>query len=135
MGAVQQAYRAQRLIKVHNNHEQEYDRFDKVNEKIRRESLKVMRLSSLGAPATPVITMCGVAIISAVALFEAQKGLITMGDFVTFLSAMLMMSPPLRHLAELNATMVGVKVAAESIFESIDQNGTRTIPTFTNLNA
>ena len=123
MGAVQQAYRAQRLIKVHNNHEQEYDRFDKVNEKIRRESLKVMRLSSLGAPATQVITMCGVAIIIAVALFEAQKGLITMGDFVTFLSAMLMMSPPLRHLAELNATMVGVKVAAESIFESIDQNG------------
>ena len=82
-----------------------------------------MRLSSLGAPATQVITMCGVAIIIAVALLEAQKGLITMGDFVTFLSAMLMMSPPLRHLAELNATMVGVKVAAESIFESIDQNG------------
>jgi subfamily B ATP-binding cassette protein MsbA len=92
MGAVQQAYRAQRLIKLHNNHEQEYDRFDKVNEKIRRESLKVMRLSSLGAPATQVITMCGVAIIIAVALFEAQKGLITMGYFVTFLSAMLMMS-------------------------------------------
>ena len=121
MGAVQQAYRAQRLIKVHNNHEREYERFGQVNEKIRRESLKVMRLSSLGAPATQVITMCGVAIIIAVALIEAQKGIITMGDFVTFLAAMLMLSNPLRHLAELNATMVGINVAAESIFATIDE--------------
>ena len=64
--------------------------------------------------------MAGVAVVVAFALFEAQQGLLTVGEFITFLSAMLLLMPPLQHLAGLNATFTSVSVAAQSVFSLID---------------
>ncbi|MFQ8815750.1 MAG: hypothetical protein ACLR8J_06645 [Sutterella wadsworthensis] len=44
-----------------------------------------------------------------------------MGDFVTFLAALLLLMPPLRNLAGVNSGFVMMAVAAESIFATLDE--------------
>ena len=129
---VQETYEAQRVVKVYNNYAREISRFEDVNNSIKKISLQMMKMSTMGSPITQLITMVGVAVVVAVALFEAQHGLLTMGEFITFLSAMLLMMQPLKQLTNLNATFVGIAVAARSIFETMDEaqendNGSKTL--------
>ena len=78
-------------------------------------------MQGLGTPVTQIVTMSGVAVVVAYALFEAQAGRLTIGEFITFLSAMLLLMPPLQHLAGLNATFASISVAAQSIFDTMDE--------------
>lgn len=118
---VKESYEAERLIKLQNGFAFESERFRKVNDAIRDLALRMTKVGSLGEPATQVIAMVGVAAVLAIALFQTQQGLLTLGEFVTFLAAMLLLTPPLRRLASLNTSLVGMTVAAESIFATLDE--------------
>lgn len=118
---VKETYEAERLVKISLTHDYEARRFRKVNDGIRDLALRMAKAGSLGEPATQAIAMTGVALVLAIALWQTQAGLFTLGEFVTFLVAMLLLTPPLRRLASLNTTDVGMTVAAESIFSTLDE--------------
>ena len=119
LSRVQESYKAERLVKISDTYDFEMDRFRPINQKIRRTELKRQIMQGLGTPVTQVITMSGVAVVVAYALFEAQAGRLTIGEFITFLSAMMLLMPPLQHLAGLNATFASISVAAKSIFDTM----------------
>lgn len=121
LSRVQESYKAERLVKISDTYNFEMDRFRPINQKIRRTELKRQIMQGLGTPVTQVITMSGVAVVVAYALFEAQAGRLTIGEFITFLSAMMLLMPPLQHLAGLNATFASISVAAKSIFDTMDE--------------
>ncbi len=121
LSRVQESYKAERLVKISDTYDFEMDRFRLINQKIRRTELKRQIMQGLGTPVTQVITMSGVAVVVAYALFEAQAGRLTIGEFITFLSAMMLLMPPLQHLAGLNATFASISVAAKSIFDTMDE--------------
>lgn len=121
LSRVQESYKAERLVKISDTYNFEMDRFRPVNQKIRQTELKRQIMQGLGTPVTQVITMSGVAVVVAYALFEAQAGRLTIGEFITFLSAMMLLMPPLQHLAGLNATFASISVAAKSIFDTMDE--------------
>lgn len=121
LSRVQESYKAERLVKISDTYDFEMDRFRPINQKIRRTELKRQVMQGLGTPVTQVITMSGVAVVVAYALFEAQAGRLTIGEFITFLSAMMLLMPPLQHLAGLNATFASISVAAKSIFDTMDE--------------
>ena len=121
LSRVQESYKAERLVKISDTYDFEMDRFRPLNQKIRRTELKRQIMQGLGTPVTQVITMSGVAVVVAYALFEAQAGRLTIGEFITFLSAMMLLMPPLQHLAGLNATFASISVAAKSIFDTMDE--------------
>ena len=118
---MQESYKAERLVKISDTYDFEMDRFRPINQKIRQTELKRQVMQGLGTPVTQVITMSGVAVVVAYALFEAQAGRLTIGEFITFLSAMMLLMPPLQHLAGLNATFASISVAAKSIFDTMDE--------------
>lgn len=129
---VQETYEAEKLVKISNTYDFEDRRFDDVSGKIEKLTLKTIKMSSISTPATQFLTMIAIAFVVAVALLEAQQGLLTIGEFVTFLSAMLLMKAPIQHLAGLNATFANISVAAKSIFDILDvlperDEGTKTI--------
>lgn len=126
---VQETYEAQRVVKIYNNYSREIARFEDINNLIKKVCLQMMKVSSMGSPITQLITMVGVGIVVAVALFEAQHGLLTMGEFITFLSAMLLMMQPLKQLTNLNATFVAMAMAAQSIFKTMDESPEKDIGT------
>ena len=121
LSRVQESYKAERLVKISDTYDFEMDRFRPINQKIRRTELKRQVMQGLGTPVTQVITMSGVAVVVAYALFAAQAGRLTIGEFITFLSAMMLLMSPLQHLAGLNATFASISVAAKSIFDTMDE--------------
>lgn len=118
---VKESYEAQDVIKISNSYDEELKRFAGVNEVVKNLALRMTKYSAVGTPATQLIGMLGVAVVLTVALIEAQHGLLTLGEFVTFLAAMLLILQPLRRLTGLNATFVGMAVAAGSIFATLDE--------------
>ncbi len=118
---VKESYEAQDVIKISNAYEQEMQRFAGINNFVKDLVLRMTKYSAVGTPATQLIGMLGVAVVLTVALIEAQHGLLTLGEFVTFLTAMLLILQPLRRLTGLNATFVGMAVAAGSIFSTLDE--------------
>lgn len=136
LSRLRESYEAHPVVKITNAYDVEMQRFAAVNQEVKRLALRATKIGAVGTPATQLIGMAGVAVVLAVAMAEVQHGLMTMGDFVTFLTAMLLMMPPLRRISGLNATIVTMTVAAQSIFATLDEveeadTGTTTL---TNVN-
>ena len=121
LSRVQESYEAHTVVKITNAYDIEMNRFAGINDEVRKLVLRMTKIGSVGTPATQLIGMLGVAVVLAVALVQVQHGLMTMGDFVTFLTAMLLILPPLRRITSLNATVVMMTVAAQSIFATLDE--------------
>lgn len=120
IGTLQESYEGQRVVKIYNGYEYETKRFFKVNNTLRDLSLRTQRVKAAATPLTQLITMSAVSVVVVVALLQAQSGSLTMGEFTTFLSAMLLLMPPIRHLSTLNGSTAAMTAAAESLFQTID---------------
>ena len=89
IGTIQETYNGERVVKIYNGYEYERQRFRSVNELLKDLTLKTQQIKAAGTPLTQLVSMCGVSIVVVFALLQAQAGLLTMGEFTTFLSAML----------------------------------------------
>lgn len=118
---VQEGYRGQRMVKIYDAYEYEQKRFMTANGLMRKLALRMQRVSGAGTPMTHFVSMSAVSIVVVVALLQAQHGMLTLGEFITFLSALLLLLTPIRHLSSLNGATARVRVAAESIFEMLDE--------------
>lgn len=120
MTDAQEGYHAQRLIKLYNNYDGANRKFKELNNIIKKLALKMIAIGSLGVPITQVIAMLAVAGVMTVALIQAQAGQITFGGFITFLTAMLLLIPPIRNIAQMNTVLVAMSIATGSIFGMVD---------------
>lgn len=118
---IKESYDARQIIKVSNTFESEIQRFKTVNDEVKSLALNMTKVSSAATPATQFIGVCGVAVVLVVAMIESQRGLLTLGEFITFLTAMMLILPPLRRLTGINSALVGISVAADSIFATLDE--------------
>lgn len=130
--AIQEAYEGQRVVKVYDAYEYEKSRFGGINEKLARLSVRMRAVKTAGTPLTQLVTMMGVSVVVVFALLQAQRGMLSMGEFTTYLSAMLLLMQPIRHLSSLNGTVATMSAASESVFKMIDEapevdTGTKTI--------
>lgn len=120
IGTLQESYEGQRVVKIYNGYDYETKRFFEVNNTLRNLLLRTQRVKAAATPLTQLITMSAVSVVVVVALLQAQSGSLTMGEFTTFLSAMLLLMPPIRHLSTLNGSTAAMTAAAESLFQTID---------------
>ena len=130
--AVQEGHEASRVIKVYGGQQQEHEHFERINGKLRRFALKMQVAWSAATPVTQVIASIGLAFVFGVALWQARAQQLSAGNFVTFLTAALMLLGPLRHLAGLNGPLARMLAGGESVFALIDslseqETGTREI--------
>ena len=121
LGTIQESYQGERVVKIYDGYDYERDRFRAVNEKLKDLTLRTQRVEAAGTPLTQLIAMSGVSVVVVYALAQAQSGALTIGEFTTFLSAMLLLMPPIRHLSSLNGTTAAMTAAAESLFKVIDE--------------
>ena len=118
---VQEGYKGQRMVKIYDAYNYEQQRFMGANELMRKLSVRMKAVSGAGTPMTHFVSMCAVSIVVVVALLQSQHGMLTLGEFITFLSALLLLLTPIRHLSSVNGATSRVRVAAESIFEMLDE--------------
>ena len=119
--SVEEAVTANRVIKVFDGQLQESSRFACVNGRFRSQAMKIAIAAALQSPVNQFIAALGVAVILSIALAQARSGLNTVGDFISFLTAMLMMFSPLKSLANINAQIQRGLAAAENVFALLDE--------------
>ena len=117
---VGESFGAQKLIKISGAYAHEEARFAGINARIRAYALKAIKMQGAGTPVTHLLTMVAVAFVVAAALYESQQGRLTFGEFITFLSALLLLRQPIQSLAGLNATFASTAAAAKSVFDLLD---------------
>jgi subfamily B ATP-binding cassette protein MsbA len=130
--AVQEAHDGSRVIKIYAGQVQERERFGDINNKLRRYAMKMQVGWSGATPVTQFIAAIGMAVVFSIALWQARTQALSAGEFVTFITAALMLLAPLRHLAALNGPIARMLAAGESVFGMIDtpseeETGTSTI--------
>lgn len=110
MRTVDDNARAWKVVRTFDAAEFELNRFDQQASYQRRMLMKQISASSLITPLTQVIAAIGVSIILTLALHQAAQGGATVGEFVSFITALLMTISPLRHLTDvvqpINSAMI-----------------------------
>ncbi|MGX9733437.1 lipid A export permease/ATP-binding protein MsbA [Janthinobacterium aestuarii] len=123
---IEETTRAQQVIKIFGGQTYEKARFEERAEQLRRYSMRMTTTFSATVPITQVITAAAVALVIVMALFQSEQGQITVGGFVSFITAMLMLLTPLKQLAEVNGPLQRGMAAAEEVFQLIDKTPERT---------
>lgn len=112
---------ANRIVKIFGGYEYERDRLAEVDERNRRQNLKLIRSRSLGVGVTQLVFGIGIAVIIYIAGRESVEGNLTPGNFMAFFGAMMLMLQPLRRITNVNATLQRGIAAGDSLFRIIDE--------------
>ena len=119
---IEEAISCNRIIKIFGGQAIESVAFSRSNSVIRRQAMRLAIAQALQTPLSQFVAATGVAIILTIALIQARAGTATTGDFVSFITAMLMMFSPLRHLADVNSHLQRGLASAEGVFELLDED-------------
>ena len=122
-----------KVVKVFGGQAYESLRFERANERLRGLGMRQTVAAGLTTPVTHVLAAMALAIILYLAIEDSLAGRITVGEFASFFTAMLMLLAPLKHLTEINAPLQRGLAAAESVFGLIDapveeDTGTQLLP-------
>ena len=109
------------LIKIYQKEEDELKKISMViDEKFR--ALKKVEQTRLGsAPIMEIISATAIAIVVFFAGYRSMQGAISLGEFVSFLAALMLAYQPVRSLAGINIGIQEGLTAARRIYEIIDQ--------------
>ena len=133
VGTVDDNARAWKVVRTFDAAEFELKRFDEQAVHHRRMTMKQVAASSLVTPTTQVVAAIGISIILTLALWQAAHGSQTVGEFVSFITALLMAVSPLRHLTDvyqpINNALITLRGALELMNTPPEPDeGTREMP-------
>lgn len=118
---LQEAIEGHKIIKIFGGQPYERRRFGEAIETQRSLNMRNTVASSAQGPIVQFFAALALAIIMAVALQQAASDQATVGSFVSFITAMLMVLAPLKRLTDINAPIQRGLAAAESVFSLIDE--------------
>lgn len=128
VGAIaEETVHANHEIKLFGHNERERQRFERFNERNRRQYMKFAATKFAAVPLIRLAISLALAVTITVATVEAVIETISVGQVASFAAAITMLNQPLRDLIKLNANLQKGLTAAQSIFEVID---TETEPDF-----
>ena len=118
---VEEASAGYKIVKVHGAEQYEMNRFLEKAERLRQFALKSAVAGGLNQPITQLIASMALSIVLVVALMQSATEGTTVGGFVAFVTAMMLVISPLKHLADINQPLQRGLTAAEMIFGLMDQ--------------
>ena len=118
---VDESIGAQRVIKVDGGQPMERERFAAVIGRLRTVSRRFASLAALGSPANQLIASIAVSVVLVVAMEQSRQQASSVGGFVSFVTALLMLLAPLRNLSNLGGPIQTTLSACESVFALIDE--------------
>ena len=91
---------AYRAVRLHHAQTSQTQRFDTLNQQLRRLAMKATIANSAMTPITQMLAAMALSAVICVALWQSSASGITVGGFVAFTTAMLMLIAPIKHLSE-----------------------------------
>ena len=117
---------AHRMVRLHGAQERQTQRFDRLSMALRRLALKSTVSTAAMTPLTQLLASAALSAVIAVALWQSSTSGVTVGNFVAFVTAMLMLITPIRHLAEIAAPITRGLAALERGLELIEHTPAQT---------
>jgi subfamily B ATP-binding cassette protein MsbA len=109
------------LIKIYQKEEDELKKISMIIDE-RFKAIRKVEQTRLGAgPIMEIISAIAIAIVVFFAGYRSMQGAITLGEFVSFLAALMLAYQPVRALAGINVGIQEGITAAKRIYEIIDQ--------------
>jgi subfamily B ATP-binding cassette protein MsbA len=118
-----EALEGHRMIKVFNAQSQEIGAFETVNERNRASYMKLITVKAVSNPVVQIIAALGLAVVMYVAIRQVLDKGTSIGEFTSFLTALLLVTAPLRRLVSIVGPVQQGVAAGESIFEVLDAQG------------
>jgi subfamily B ATP-binding cassette protein MsbA len=109
------------LIKIYQKEEDELKKISMIIDE-RFKAIRKVEQTRLGAgPIMEIISAIAIAIVVFFAGYRSMQGAITLGEFVSFLAALMLAYQPVKALAGINVGIQEGITAAKRIYEIIDQ--------------
>ena len=110
-----------RLIKVYNAEAHLAGQFDTANQSNWRSNMRLILTKGLANPIVQLVTAIGASFVISYAIASAVHGRMSTGELLGFLTALGMLTQPLRALIGVTGPMQQGIAGAQSIFEMIDE--------------
>ncbi len=110
-----------KVVKVHNGEQYEIDRFTSMSQRLRGYAMRMTVSGGLAQPLTQFLASIALAVVITIAVMQSSSDQTTVGGFVAFVTAMLLIISPLKHLMDVNQPLQRGMTACELIFGLIDE--------------
>lgn len=116
-----EASEGQRILKTFGGHEKELQHFEEVNKENKSHYMKKAAVSAMSVPVVELFIAFALAGLIYFMLRQAQNEGATVGTFVSYLTTMLLIMPPVRRLTKINEPVQTGIAAAKSVFGLMDE--------------
>jgi ATP-binding cassette, subfamily B, bacterial MsbA len=119
---VQEVIEGNRVVKIFGGEAYERDRFEDINENNRRLHMKMALTHAMHLPLVQFFVALALALIVWLATLEPVLETVTVGTFVSFITALLLLLTPIRRLTNVNEMLQKGIAAGQSIFALLDSD-------------
>ena len=119
---VEELIQGHRVVEIFSGEQSEKRSFELVNENNRSKHMKLAFIQGTSIPLVQFIVALFLSGIIYIVTSQEFLGVISVGTFMSFITAMILMFAPLKRLAEINVVLQRGIAASESIFHLIDSS-------------
>ncbi len=119
--ALEETLSAHKDIKTYGTEDHETNKFQKISESFRLQTMAVVKVSAINTPLVQVLASISLAGVLYIASLMSAEGLFTPGELIAFIVAAAMIFGPVRRLTSINEAIQRGMAGAVSIFELLDQ--------------
>ena len=120
---IEESVSAHKVVKLFGGQQYERDRFNEQANWVRRHAMKQASASAANVPIVQMVAAVALAVVVYLATLQSNADEVTVGGFVSFIMAMLMLTAPLKRLTGVSEYLQRGLAAAESVFELLDTLG------------
>lgn len=119
---ISEAVQGQKIVKLFGGQEYEEKRFSVAVNSIKTNNVKQAATSSLNSGLSQFLVACALAMVLYFAASKSNSSHFTAGDFVSFITAMIMIFAPMKRITNVTQSLQKGLTAAESVFAFLDNS-------------
>jgi subfamily B ATP-binding cassette protein MsbA len=120
---IEESVTAHKVVKLFGGQRYEQQRFNEETNWVRRHAMKQAAAAAANVPIVQMVAAIALAVIVYLAIAQTKSDATTVGGFLSFVAAMLMLTAPLKRLTSVTEFLQRGLAASESVFELIDTAG------------
>jgi ATP-binding cassette, subfamily B, bacterial MsbA len=120
---IEETVTAHKVVKLFGGQLYESERFSEQVNWMRRHSMKLAAAAAANVPIVQLVAALMLSVIIYIATLQSKSDETTVGGFLSFIAAMLMLTAPLKRLTSVSEYLQRGLAATESVFGLIDTEG------------
>ena len=120
---IEESVAAHKVVKLFGGQQYESDRFNEQANWVRRHTMKQTMAAAINVPTVQMIAAIALSVIVYLATVQSRSDETTVGGFLSFIAAMLMLTAPIKRLTGVSEFLQRGLAASESVFNLLDTPG------------